>query len=151
MKRKRRFSNEIREIFACRMESHLGAREGVLRSIVEELNARGIAFDPHLHYLCLDEALINAVVHGNRDDPSKAVKVRVFLLEDGWGAEVEDEGAGFDWAKWQRRLRAGMDTSRTSGRGLELIFNSGAEVEFLDGGRRLRIIWRESLPEESHD
>jgi len=125
------------------MESRLSAREAVIRSLLDKVAAHGEPLDPHLHYLCLDEALINAIVHGNKDDPTKTVRVRAFLVDDGWGVEVCDEGSGFDWPSWKKRLSSGMDLSRTQGRGLELIFNSGGTVEFLDGGSRLRIVWRQ--------
>ena len=45
--------------------------------------------------LAFDEAITNAMVHGNRLDPSKKVHVTAFADEQRWGAIVEDEGDGF--------------------------------------------------------
>jgi serine/threonine-protein kinase RsbW len=45
--------------------------------------------------LCLDEALVNAVTHGNQSDPAKSVRVRAFLAADIWSVLIEDEGTGF--------------------------------------------------------
>src|SRR5688572_25720263 len=45
--------------------------------------------------LCLDEALVNAVMHGNRYDAAKRVRIRAFLCPDVWTVIIEDEGSGF--------------------------------------------------------
>jgi serine/threonine-protein kinase RsbW len=46
--------------------------------------------------LALEEALVNAVKHGNKGDPSRRVRVQVRLGPARVLAEVEDEGEGFD-------------------------------------------------------
>jgi serine/threonine-protein kinase RsbW len=46
--------------------------------------------------LGLEEALVNAVRHGNRGDPRKRVRVRYRVAPQEVWAEVEDEGPGFD-------------------------------------------------------
>lgn len=46
--------------------------------------------------LCIEEAVRNAMVHGNRSDKKKTVKA-AYWVENGYLCiEVEDEGAGFD-------------------------------------------------------
>jgi serine/threonine-protein kinase RsbW len=47
--------------------------------------------------IALREALLNAVIHGNREDPCKHVHLTVRCSADGevWLA-IQDEGAGFD-------------------------------------------------------
>jgi serine/threonine-protein kinase RsbW len=46
--------------------------------------------------LALEEAVANAVRHGNRNDPKKQVRLRLVASRDGVQVEVEDEGDGFD-------------------------------------------------------
>jgi len=46
--------------------------------------------------LALEEALVNAIKHGNRMDPSKSVKVECKIAEDRVQIAIEDEGPGFD-------------------------------------------------------
>jgi serine/threonine-protein kinase RsbW len=46
--------------------------------------------------LALEEAVVNAVRHGNRCDPSKWVTVRYAVGPERVLAEVHDEGSGFD-------------------------------------------------------
>jgi len=131
-----------REIFACQMDSRLEARDEVIRAVLDAAAAQGFQVDPHIHRLCIDEALINAIIHGNASDPSKKVTVNVFCSETAWGVEITDEGSGFDWKSWLDYVRDGVDVSRTSGRGSAIILGSATDVESLDGGRRLRMIWR---------
>lgn len=88
--------------------------------------------------LCVVEALRNAVMHGNREDFKKLVKVRVYLQGMRWTVEVEDEGKGYDPEEIASPL--GEDGMwGESGRGLSLIsinsdqtrlFRSGATIVF---------------------
>jgi serine/threonine-protein kinase RsbW len=45
--------------------------------------------------LCLDEALVNAIRHGNKYDASKEVTVTVSASPAKWNVLIEDEGKGF--------------------------------------------------------
>ncbi len=49
----------------------------------------------HRAELCFDEAVANAMLHGNNLDPNKKVRALLFADETNWGAIIEDEGAGF--------------------------------------------------------
>jgi serine/threonine-protein kinase RsbW len=143
--------DDLQEMLGCLTLRRLSEREAVIREILDRVASLGLSFDPHLHYLCLDEALINAIVHGNQSDPNKCVRVRVFGSADAWRVEVDDEGEGFDWEHWKRRLDDGMDLARSGGRGLELILASGADVDFLNGGKCLRMTWRSEDESELAD
>jgi serine/threonine-protein kinase RsbW len=46
--------------------------------------------------VALTEALANAILRGNSDDPSKTVHVRACVDSESLVVEVHDEGAGFD-------------------------------------------------------
>ena len=84
--------------------------------------------------LSLREALVNAIVHGNQEDPHKRVYVRCRCTADGGvSVTVEDEGNGFepnavpDPTSPDNRLR-------THGRGIYLIRTLMDEVCFEQGG-----------------
>src|SRR5690348_6660449 len=49
--------------------------------------------------LALDEALVNAVKHGNRSDPNKQVRVRYRITAERVLMVVADDGPGFDPAR----------------------------------------------------
>src|SRR5215468_6610908 len=84
--------------------------------------------------LALREALVNAIVHGNRQDPRKRVYINCRCMADGEvSVTVEDEGTGFrsdavpDPTSPDNRLR-------THGRGIYLMRTLMDEVVFEQGG-----------------
>ncbi len=70
--------------------------------------------------LALEEALVNAIKHGNRGDPAKEARLRYHVNAEFLVLEVEDDGAGFDPAGVPDPL-APENLERPSGRGLFLI------------------------------
>ncbi len=125
------------EIFRREIPSRLDERGPVIDAVLERLEEEGCRPDPFFDRLSLDEILVNAILHGNRQDPEKKVTVRAFRSGDRWGFEVADEGKGFDWKK---TVGAGPPADeRESGRGLALVL-SHADVHFLDGGTRVVVV-----------
>ena len=47
--------------------------------------------------LALEEALVNAIKHGNRMDAEKNVRIACQVSHEKVRIEIEDEGSGFDW------------------------------------------------------
>ncbi|MBI4603274.1 MAG: ATP-binding protein [Planctomycetes bacterium] len=131
--------SESQVIFQGEIASRLEERERLIAQVLDKLREAGCRLDPFFDRLCLDEALANAILHGNRQDPAKKVTVRVFCAPRRWGVEVADEGQGYDWQRAVARARGGVDFE-PSGRGLGLILSSGADVCFFDGGRRLLMV-----------
>lgn len=70
--------------------------------------------------MALREAMVNAVVHGNRYNLKKKVHLTVQRSSDGLVIRILDEGAGFDLAEIPDPL-AEENLLRQSGRGLLLI------------------------------
>ena len=70
--------------------------------------------------LALEEALVNAIKHGNRGDPTKEARLRFHANPEFVLLEVEDDGAGFDPSLVPDPL-APENLERPSGRGLFLI------------------------------
>ena len=70
--------------------------------------------------VALTEALSNAILRGNSDDPSKTVHVRASVDPDRLVIEVRDQGEGFDLDACT--VDVGLDTlEREDGRGLFLM------------------------------
>ena len=83
--------------------------------------------------LALEEALVNAVKHGNRGDPAKEARLRFHANAEFVLMEVEDEGAGFDPSAVPDPL-APENLERPSGRGLFLIRKYMTWVEYNERG-----------------
>ena len=112
----------------------------MIDAVLARLEAANCEIDPYFDRLALDELITNAIVHGNGEDPKKKVTVRALSSPDHWGVEVADEGAGFDWQSHLESVKDHPDPSASSGRGIALIQGTGAEIFFLDGGRKTVIV-----------
>ena len=132
--------NNSDEIFRREIPSRLDAREKVIQDVLEALEEKGYQPDPYFDRLFLDEIISNAIIHGNREDPAKTVTVRAFCDEKRWGFEIADQGKGFGWKAFQKNLDKNANLFKSSGRGLQLVYSSGSEILFLDGGRRIIVV-----------
>ena len=69
----------------------------VLREVLEQLESRHwFPRDVFSVHLAMEEALVNAMRHGNHLDVTKHVRVTCTLFADRVRIEIVDEGAGFD-------------------------------------------------------
>ena len=89
--------------------------------------------------LALREAIVNAVVHGNRLNPDTKVQVECYALpERQILLVVRDEGPGFDPGEIEDPTKP-ENLERATGRGIFLIQRFMDEVAFGDGGREIRM------------
>ena len=79
--------------------------------------------------VALAEALSNAILRGNREDPRKYVTVRSRVAPDRVVLEVADEGAGFDLERSVSDPTRPENLLREDGRGLYLITRLMDRVE----------------------
>lgn len=70
--------------------------------------------------LAVREGAINAIVHGNGSDPALKVHVTLIASDEGFLAQITDEGAGFDPEAAPDPTKDG-NVLATSGRGLLLM------------------------------
>lgn len=89
--------------------------------------------------LAVEEALTNAVKHGNQMDPGKSVLVRYEVDAERFFIRITDEGPGFDPCDIPDPT-AIENLERECGRGLFLIRHYMSEVEFEDDGRTIRLV-----------
>jgi serine/threonine-protein kinase RsbW len=93
--------------------------------------------------LALEEAIVNALRHGNKSDPSKRVFVRYCVRPDQALAEVEDQGEGFNPDQVPNPL-ALENLKRPGGRGLLLIHHYTTWSRYNKEGNRLTLCKRPS-------
>lgn len=91
--------------------------------------------------LALDEAMINAIKHGNKLDPRKRVRIEVEVSDSQADIVVHDQGEGF--------LREEVpdptleeNLEKAGGRGILLIEAYMTRAEWSDHGRRLHMTRR---------
>jgi serine/threonine-protein kinase RsbW len=83
--------------------------------------------------IALREALANAIIHGNYEDPRKHVYVRCRCEPDEVSIAVKDEGQGFD-IKNMADPTAPENIESVHGRGIYLMKALMDEVRFEEGG-----------------
>jgi serine/threonine-protein kinase RsbW len=88
--------------------------------------------------LAVEEAVVNGLRHGNRDDPRKRVRVRYYLSPEVVLVEVEDEGPGFDPVNVPDPT-APENLDRPSGRGLFLMRHCMSWLRYHGRGNRLTL------------
>lgn len=86
--------------------------------------------------LALEEALVNAIKHGNGMDPLKSVRIRCTIDDQSVLVEIEDEGPGFIPEEVPDPT-AEENLERPCGRGLMLMRSFMSRVEFNDRGNRV--------------
>jgi serine/threonine-protein kinase RsbW/non-specific serine/threonine protein kinase len=90
--------------------------------------------------LGLQEALVNAVRHGNGNDPGKCLRIRRILTPTWVVFQIQDEGAGL---APQHRVAALPECSDAlCGRGLFLIHQCFDDVRWSQRGNRLQVARR---------
>lgn len=114
--------------------------------LVGELAAAAGFDDDSAHdiQLAAHEALINAIVHGNRLDEARRVTMVLSLHPAGLEIRVRDEGQGFDPTRVPDPCAA-ENVCRTSGRGLFFMRSLMDEVTFrrrARGGTEVRMLKR---------
>jgi serine/threonine-protein kinase RsbW len=93
--------------------------------------------------IAVREALENAVVHGNHEDPSKHIYVRCRLEPDAVSISIRDEGQGFDINKVPDPTSQ-ENIQSCHGRGIYLMKALMDEVQFEEGGVLVRMRKRSS-------
>ena len=83
--------------------------------------------------LSVDEAVTNAIKHGNKLSPDKTVRIDFRLDQRAVRIEIEDQGSGFRPEEVPDPL-AEENLERPSGRGLMLMREFMTRIEFNDKG-----------------
>jgi anti-sigma regulatory factor (Ser/Thr protein kinase) len=88
--------------------------------------------------LVMDEALSNAIVHGNKNRDDRKVHVRIYVSCHRFFVQVEDEGEGFE-SDDTEDPKALANLHKPSGRGIYLMRELMDRVTFKNGGRLVEL------------
>ena len=124
------------------LPSDLALMSGVLQYLLERVAKLGvIAPEKSNLFIALDEAFVNAVKHGNKNDPTKLIRVGAELSPKEASFTIEDEGEGFDVQTIPDPCEP-ANLFKSSGRGVLLIYNIMDEVEYNAQGNRVKMVKR---------
>jgi len=132
----------VHEKIEFELPSDLSLMNGVLHYLNERVARLGVIKPEQSNlFIALDEAFVNAVKHGNRNDPRKLVRIIAELSPKEARFTIEDEGEGFKVSEIPDP-RDPANLFKTSGRGVLLIYNIMDEVEYNERGNRLTMVMR---------
>ena len=132
----------VHEKIEFELPSDLALMNGVLEYLQERVSKLGlIKPDRSNLFVALDEAFVNAVKHGNKNDPTKLLRITADLSPLEASFTIEDEGEGFDITQIPDPCDP-ANLFRTSGRGVLLIYNIMDEVEYNAQGNRVKMVKR---------
>ena len=112
----------------------------VIIRLVEFLTQEGLLGEDRKNQLslCFDEALKNAVLHGNRSNAELLCSVRIELCPEDYWVVISDQGPGFDLDEVPDPLdKSGL--WRDGGRGIHLMQHYSKAIAYWDGGRTLAL------------
>jgi len=143
--------SEPRWIWQCdhTIPSRSGAGRQVRREVLQQLKRqKWLKHDVFGIHLALEEALVNAIRHGNTLDAAKTVHVQCRVSDDLVQIEVTDQGAGFNPAA----LPDPTDNEHRvipGGRGVLLMRRFMDRVQFNEKGNGVLMEKRRTAPLES--
>ena len=91
----------------------------------------------YLIKLGLHEALVNAVKHGNKLDPTKNIRVRRIITPNWCVWQIQDQGNGLEIKK--RNYKLPEKVNSINGRGLYIINECFDDIRWSNKGNRLQL------------
>ena len=126
--------------FRVTIPSDFAAGRDVQERILADVQRLGFSTDGTFAVrIALEEAMVNAIKHGNRLDPAKKVHVESRVTADRAEITIEDEGPGFDRSAIPDPTHDD-NLHKPSGRGILLIEAYMDVAQWSSGGRRLRMV-----------
>ena len=120
--------------------SLIESEEKMLDDVIEFLAVHEIDRDLQDRFLlAVSEAFTNALIHGNKYNPRKLIKVTLTVNEDFINADIADEGRGGVESIKGRRPSSSFSEG---GRGVDLIEHCAHDVKFSEtenGGLRVSL------------
>lgn len=110
--------------------------ENFLNSIFHSYNINSKLY--HNIYLSLNEAVNNAIKHGNNYDKSKYVMIYFSVSSDYYEFIIEDEGNGFIIENVKDPTEI-QNIKNESGRGLFIMKKYSDQLEILDNGNKIKL------------
>ncbi len=87
------------------------------------------------------EAVKNAIIHGNNNNPDKPVRISFKSIQNGLCFRIMDQGKGFDFRNVQNPLEAEDSLAENVGKGIFLIRSLADRVSYNSKGNVIEIIF----------
>ncbi|HEY0983057.1 ATP-binding protein [Schlesneria sp.] len=123
--------------FEVVIQSDYESGQSIVERIMEVVSQTGFSTrDQFGIRLAVDEAVTNAIKHGNQLSPEKKVRIDFRKSDAGVRIEIEDEGDGFR-PEDVPDCTADENLERPTGRGLMLMREFMTRIEYSEKGNRV--------------
>ncbi|NTW32995.1 MAG: ATP-binding protein [Bacteroidetes bacterium] len=112
--------------------------EKFVENICDEFNINNTYFGNIL--IVLTEAVENAIIHGNKNNPAKVVSLVFISKPEGLSFSITDEGNGFDTSNIPDPTDISQEEIK--GRGIFLIKSLADEIIYSNNGKTLEVIFK---------
>ncbi len=130
------------------MDSRIDRKEEMINAASELIAKNQWVEEKEMHWLilCLDEVVVNAMLHGNEGDPLLPVRLRIFDRSSGeWLICVEDVGEGFVYEDVPSPDNPDS-IMLEHGRGLLIMGEWLDDLSYYNGGTSALLRRRKSIP-----
>lgn len=130
----------VHDQFEVIIPSVTSAGEAIQERILKALN--DLEYSPRDVFsvrLALEEALVNAIKHGNAMDPDKNVRITCEVSVEQVRIEIEDEGPGFVPSEVEDPTED-ENLDRPGGRGIMLMRAFMSVISYNDAGNRVTLV-----------
>lgn len=117
-------------------KSELKNVEEFLSDVFREYNLSLDNFNKIL--LCVSEAVVNSIEHGNQFDRKKYVTIQMDYIRNELHIEINDEGEGFDLNRIKDPTQM-ENIKMESGRGIHIIKSLSDSLQYNKKGNRLQL------------
>lgn len=126
------------------VNSNATAVDPICRQILAEVKTGNFG-DEDLFgiHLAMEEALINAIKHGNKGNPNEQIDIEYTITPDEFHISITDNGAGFK-PGIVPDPRSRENIYKSSGRGMLLMRSFMDTVEYNDKGNRVCMVKNKS-------
>jgi serine/threonine-protein kinase RsbW len=122
------------------LKSRIAEMRKACRRVLADIRTEGYPCDDIFAiHLAVEEALMNAMKHGNRKNPEKTVTVEYSTTPEKFDISVADQGEGFN-PKSIPDPRAANNIHKDSGRGVLLMQSYMDIVEYNTSGNRVHMV-----------
>jgi serine/threonine-protein kinase RsbW len=134
--------DHLHEKIDFELTSDLSLMSSVIDYLLDRVTKLGLIHPERSNlFVALDEAFVNAVKHGNKNDSTKLLRITAELTAKEAIFTIEDEGSGFNISEIPDPCDP-ANLFRTSGRGVMLMYNIMDKVEYNTQGNRVTMMKR---------
>lgn len=117
-------------------KSELRKVEKFIDAIFKENSLNRVHFNRVI--LCVSEAVINSIEHGNKNDTNKTVTIEVNCDLENIDVKIEDEGSGFDLKEVENPTTKN-NVKKESGRGIYIIRTLSDNLKYNQSGNSVQL------------